>query len=970
MSVSTRASRARIRFTIGTSLRAIGAASLLFAADAAFAQTADQSGGTKVADPADSSSSVANPNEAVGAQDKKAANAAVTGDVTPAQNEADAQAVGDAVADATGDAQAADIVVTGFRAALETAVAEKKNRDQIVESVSAEDIGKLPDASIAESIARLPGLAAQRTSGRAQSVSIRGFSPDLSSTTLNGREQTSTGDNRAVDYDQYPSEVINQVLVYKTPMASLVGQGLSGTVDLRTIRPIEFGRRVVSIGARGTFTDLQKFNPDSTRYGYRVSGTYVDQFLDDRLGVALSASYIDEPYQIREFNAWGYSNGGPNGSALIGGEKSYATSTKLKRIGTTATIEFRPVAEFTSTIDGFYSHFKDDQTKRGVELPLGFGVGDFFGTTYNPASTTTVIDGTAVNGTFGGVQAIVRNDAQVNEADLYSFGWNNAYKGDDGWNAQLDLSYSRTDRSNLSVESYAGTGRGKSRGATDTIGFVTSQNGSTFTHLLDYSNANLILLTDPAGYGGTDVNQAGYYNDRRTKDRIYQIRTEIQKEIENFPISSIQVGMNYTNHKKTLRPDESFVTLPNGQQEAMVPSQYLLGTADFNYSGLGRSIAYDPFALLDAGVLALIPRTTAQDVLTKAYDIQEDLLIGYVQANIAQDIGASKLTGNFGIQFIETEQKSTGLVFTPTGNVRQTRGADYLDALPSLNLSLRLPSDFVFRGGVSREQVRPRMDDMRLSLAYGVDTGAPGGAIIRGSSGNPQLRPYRATAYDATIEKYFGNKGYLAVQGFYKTLDSYVYRNQEVPFDFSGLPLAPGSIATASNIGTINQPLNLSSGKLYGVEVAGTLPLGQLFGFLDGFGVTGGGSYTKTEIMPPGATAPIPLPGYSKYVANGTAFFEKWGFSARGSVRYRSGFLGELVGFGADRVLRQARSELLVDAQVGYDFNGGFLKGLSLYIQGQNLTDEPFVTEAGSSYNVIDYQKYGRRYQAGFTYKF
>src|SRR5688572_16921424 len=105
------------------------------------------------------------------------------------------------------------IVVTGFRASLQNAINKKKRSDQIVESVSAEDIGKLPDASIAESIARLPGLTAQRLSGRANVISIRGFGPDYSTTLLNGREQTSTGDNRAVEFDQYPAEIINQVNV-------------------------------------------------------------------------------------------------------------------------------------------------------------------------------------------------------------------------------------------------------------------------------------------------------------------------------------------------------------------------------------------------------------------------------------------------------------------------------------------------------------------------------------------------------------------------------------------------------------------------------------------------------------------------------------------------------------------------------------------------------------------------------------
>jgi iron complex outermembrane receptor protein len=143
-------------------------------------------------------------------------------------------------------------------------------------------------------------------------------------------------------------------------------------------------------------------------------------------------------------------------------------------------------------------------------------------------------------------------------------------------------------------------------------------------------------------------------------------------------------------------------------------------------------------------------------------------------------------------------------------------------------------------------------------------------------------------------------------------------------------------------------------------------------GALDGFGVTGGVSYTKTKIEPtPGAPAED-IPGYSKWVANGTAYFEKWGFSARGSVRYRSSFIGEVSGFGAGRVRRRARGETIVDAQIGYDFqDGSALDGLSLFVQGQNLTDEPFVTyNPGEPLQIIDYQTYGRRFLAGASFKF
>ncbi len=279
-----------------------------------------------------------------------------------------------------------EIVVTGFRAALENAVAEKKQRDQIVESISAEDIGKLPDASIAESIARLPGLTSQRLSGRANVISIRGFGPDFSTTLLNGREQTSTGDNRGVEFDQYPSEVVRQVVVYKSPTASLVGQGLVGTVDIRTVRPLDFGgKQVLAVGGRVSYADLGKLNAGSKDIGYRANFTFVDQFADDTLGLAVAASYVDEPYQIQEFNAWGYNTVGLNGqnASLIGGSKSYVTSTQLKRLGLQATGQYRPSPELTFTVDGFYSNFEDDQIKRGIELPLGFFA---FGTQGDPAT--------------------------------------------------------------------------------------------------------------------------------------------------------------------------------------------------------------------------------------------------------------------------------------------------------------------------------------------------------------------------------------------------------------------------------------------------------------------------------------------------------------------------------------------------------------------------------------------------------
>ena len=183
------------------------------------------------------------------------------------------------------------IVVTGFRAALRSSTAKKKNSETVVESVTAEDIGKLPDNSIGESIARLPGIAAQRNNGRANIISIRGFGPDFSTTTLNGRQQTTTNDSRAVEFDQYPSEILAGVDVYKTAEADHTAGGLVGSIDMRTIRPLDYGKRVLAVGVRGAYVD-QKLLPDSKDKGGRIFGTFVDQFAHDTMGIALSVPMV------------------------------------------------------------------------------------------------------------------------------------------------------------------------------------------------------------------------------------------------------------------------------------------------------------------------------------------------------------------------------------------------------------------------------------------------------------------------------------------------------------------------------------------------------------------------------------------------------------------------------------------------------------------------------------------------------
>jgi iron complex outermembrane recepter protein len=863
------------------------------------------------------------------------------------------------------------IVVTGFRASLQNSVNTKKKSDQIVESVSAEDIGKLPDASIGESIARLPGLTSQRLNGRANVIAIRGLGPDFSQTLLNGREQTSTGDNRAVEFDQYPSEIVSRVDVYKTPSASLIGQGLVGTVDIRTIRPLEAGKKIIAIGGRGSLADIGALNAGSKSIGYRANATFVDQFADDTLGLALSASYVNEPYQSQEFNAWGYAGSGTAADPLrIGGSKSFVTSTGLKRFGLNGTVQYKPSEQVTMTLDGFYSNFNDDQSKRGIELPLGFGGG--FKTAFSPVGAT-IQDGFVTQGTFTNVRGVVRNDVFQRKADLISIGYNAKFDSGTGWKAFADAGYSQTDRKELSIESYSGTGFNAddvpANGVAGTIGFRSGPTGTVFTPSLNYSDPNLIRLTDPLGWGGGTVPQAGYYNNRKVKDQLAQYRGELEREISGSIFKAIKVGGSYTVRDKSLTPDESLIRLKGGATSLAIPSGNLLAPTNLSYLGLGPIVSYDARELISNGTLVLDSNNGNKDVKSKAYNIKERLATGYIQLDIDQEIEAGSITGNVGVQAIHTDQSSNGISFLNDVGRFVTAGAKYWDVLPSLNLSARLNGGLVIRFAAAKEIQRPRLDDLRVAISYGLNTSVSP-AILSGGGGNPTLRPYRATAYDLNFEQYFAGSGVIALQLFYKKLNSYISGGR-TQFDYTGFPL-PAGARPASLIGTLDTNVNTGGGEIYGSELALTLPFKALTSALDGFGFTGGLGYTISSVKD-GNGNKTTIPGYSKWVANGTIFFEKAGFNARGSARYRSTFLGDFTGFGGSPTRRTALGETIVDAQIGYDFQeGSSLHGLSLYLQGQNLTDERFasVAAADKPLQVLDYQIYGRRFLAGFTYKF
>ena len=898
----------------------------------------------------------------------------------------------DAPQDAT---EVEEVVVTGIRSSIESSIASKRTNTSIVEVVTAEDIGKLPDVSIAESLARLPGLTAQRLDGRGQVISIRGLAPDFTTALLNGREQVSAGDNRGVEFDQYPSELLGSVLVYKTPDAALIGQGLAGTADLRTIRPLEYGRQAIALNARYEWNDYGALNSGTEDTGQRYSISYIDQFMDDTLGVVLGYAHMSTPYQAERFNAWGYPGdnavAGPN--LVIGGAKPYVQSSELVRDGYMATIEYRPNDRWHSTFDAFYSEFDNTQNLRGVEFPLAWGgsAGACPGTpdVCRPGPVLqpgfTVEDGMVVAGTFENVKGVVRNDGNRRTAELLSLGWNNEFQLDDNWSASLDLSYSKADRTDTVLETNAGTGRNID-GALDTLSFVTTPEGTTFTTALDYSDPSLILLTSAQGWGGgvfpagIPGGQDGFINSPSIVDELTSIRGEVARDYDAGPFSRFTFGFNLTSRDKELTLERYYLVLaanaadPLHNTSVPVPAEFLLEPTQLSYLGLGPMISYDPFALVDSGIYDLVAPQD-DNLLAFGWGVSEEVLTGYWKADIDSVLFGMPVTGNMGFQVVHTDQSSDGTVASgnPATPVPVSGGDEYNYILPSANLAFEVRDDLFVRFGAARELARPRMDQMRASINIDYNAGLANSTDVNqspwgGSGGNPELRPWIANAFDVSIEKYFGRRGYVSLAGFYKDLESYIYDQRQLT-DFTGYPITGPQPVLRQ--GYISTPQNGEGGVIQGVEFAVSVPFDLFWAPLEGFGATFSASWTDSDIIPNPGSPSTPLPGLSEKVSNLTVYYERAGFQARVSNRYRSEFLGELSGVGTDRIQRMVDAESVVDAQIGYEFQSGRLEGLSALFQVNNLTDEEFKTfENNDPRRVIDFQQYGRTYLVGLNYRY
>lgn len=859
----------------------------------------------------------------------------------------------------------ATVMVTGIRGSIENSMAIKRDSDSIVEAVTAEDIGKLPDVSIAESISRLAGLTAQRVEGRAQAISIRGLAPDFSGTLMNGRELVSTSDNRGAEYDQYPSELINGVTVYKTPDATLMGQGLSGTVDLQTVRPLDRRERTIAINARAEKNSNGALNAGSKDIGKRMSVSYVDQYLNNTVGLAIGFAHLDSPGQQREYKSWwwgGDNNGLPPAVIALKGAEVTASSRQQQRDGLMAVLDYKPSKQFRSSLDLYYSEFDQETTMRGMM----WNSHQWSAVSYaNPVIQT--VGGTQVltGGALVHLEPIVRNDFNTRKDKIGALGWNNRLKLED-WTLDGDLSYSKAKRSEQVLETYAGLGPANS-GITDNnfqFAIPTGAGLPTFTPSLNFADRAIIKLTDVGGWGkDADMHRPV------VEDTLSAIKVSAKRDLDGF-FRSIHGGVGYSEREKTHLDVNNYYFLKNNRAPATVDPSLLMPTTSLSFAGLPGGLSYDTMAVL-ARYYDQQPARPDNDALNN-WGVKEKQLTAFAKLSIDTELGPIPLRGNLGLQVISMDQSADGVGLNGTVTKPIHDSDKYTDVLPSANLIFdvnRYLTGTTARIGLAKTLARPRMADMRAGVTGGVD---PTTRMWNGSGGNPHLQPWRARSYDLSLEKYISKSSYIAGAVWYKKLASYVY-NQQTEYDFGGFP-NPSAVVPLTNIGTLNRPANGAGGMVRGVELSGSFDAGMLWAPLSGFGMVASASATESSIHPNGPGTKEKLPGLSGVVSNVTLFYEQNGFSARVSQRYRSAYRGEVTGLFAQRAFSEILAEKQIDFQTGYAFEQGALKGLALLVQVNNLNNSPYQTRqgdpfTGGSYAPERYTTYGRQLLLGVSYK-
>lgn len=866
-----------------------------------------------------------------------------------------------------------EIVVSAkFQRSLASAIDQKRRAATQIEAIGLEDIGVLPAVSIADAIATLPGVAGARSDdGNIGLLSVRGTT-DLALGLLNGREQVTVTSTRNVEYGLYPPNVMTSVQVHKTPMASLPEGGLSGVINMNTIRPLDFDERTITLNAEASHYPLADDVIGGDSSGGQGSITFIDQ-LSDSFGFALSAAFAQELVgrdgDVTPFE-WQAFSGGFGAPADVDGDGNFSEEVvpagfNLEAVGGDeqrasffAALQWES-DEFEVNFDLLASQRERDTSTYGLNF---IGTTGASGTLVNPvvnlregfttdagvtleeyAAATITVPGTNASG-FGSGGSSSYNQITTVDEDILSTGvnlrWNKGL-----WTFEGDLSLSQAEWDSDIVD---GTTH-----LAPTGGF----GGPTLT--LSYSalgdSPALAVqenLLDPSIWVPRQLE-----NIRRTnEDQLTGVRFGASRELNATGLTDVSFGLRYTEREK------DFELLANRFNSAFVPDDATLVLTDSFVRGVVTPdngpayIAWDldqlrtRFAQMMLQADAALPAPLARNtLLAETGSVEEENLSAFVQLNFDTIWGSVPVSGNLGLRYVSTDLVAPGWTTparetVPAARIRPEH--DYDEILPSANIAFDLLENHKLRFGVSRVLNRPPLDDMRSSEAIFIS-----GFGANGTAGNPMLDPTVADQASLSYEWYPSVTSSVVVAAYYADLDTFIGT------EFVTRPVV--DVGGNEVDVTFQVPGNGDGGYIRGAEVSANTSFGFIHEALDSFGASFNYAYTSSNVLPVAAGGEgVALTGLSKDVANLALWWVGGSFEARVGLDYRSEYV-EPNAFGN---FLHVDDTLLTSFQLSYDFSEDFR--ISLF--GRNVGDE---ARRKYTFNIPDRTEFNRHYRETYGIK-
>lgn len=878
------------------------------------------------------------------------------------------------------------IVVTGFRQSLQAAINVKKNAVGAVDAIVAEDIAKFPDQNLAESLQRIPGISISRDAGEGRAITVRGLSSQFTRVRVNGLETVATSTDgasanrdRAFDFNVFASELFSSIVVHKTAEASLDEGSLGAVVDLNTGNPLAGKAGFTGVASVvGTYNDLSDYvgprlagllswRNDAGTFGVSLSGAYQKTRVLElgnntvRWAQAAFDSVDGAPcFTQSATNLAGRPNSGgtyTNGRNAACDKAALAFHPRIprygevkhdrERLGLTGSIQFAPTESTKFSIDGLYSHFNNDRNEKWGEVLL--------------RSNERSID--VVNPVYDSNNNMISatlNDAWVRTEHYLRKSTTEFYQVGGTWDQDVTDS--------LRFTLLGGFSKSAADIPVETTMIFDDRDAQGYSY--DYTDMRRPKLTfgtsvtDPANFQLAEIRDRPSNVENRFK--TVQFRTEWDVA-EGFTVKAGAMWRRFNFDTEAYTRDTA--VCGNGGLDRVLGTITCSATSVFGPTAVyGIPVTAQLsqlFNLGNAGQPAgntnswLVPNLDATTSLTGLYNrplvadagnirgVQETTKGGYIQFDGKGELLGLRYALNAGMRYVKTEQSSYGLV----SGVEATVERAYDDWLPAANLALYPTDDLIIRGAVAEVITRPTLG----SLTPG---GSADGFNFRVNSGNPFLRPFRATNYDLAIEWYFAPQALLSVAGFIKDIATFTQSSvvPEATFAQTGLPVSvlnPSSPAVLNpdllnqRIWQLTTIINGEGATLKGVEVAAQIPF-KIFteGFIGNFGILANATYIDSSATytlagpattPRGALVPVTLTStlanVSKWAYNGTLYYDDGKFSARVMGTYRSRYHEGASGTG--NLLEGYGSQFNLDASIRYKL----AEWVELSVEGNNLLD-------------------------------